>query len=537
MEYEFEKTIQGNLLLYIGNYEYIKVSQRGHNVYWRCVHFKKCRGGCRATAKSVVHGRRHRNVELLSSGHNHLADVAMRKVREFKNAIKDLAQKCPNDAPSTIITRLLTHCSDDMLSLLPSTKSITQMIKRIQIPIRRSHIEEPENAHFEINKELLEFKNECFLVGEKSIEKLPNGTDRIILLASSVGLRILFDAKIILFDGTFLASPSGFLQLCTFSASIGGSSEFLPVAFALLTGRSFKIIYELMEMLKEKARNMKKKFHPEKVCTDLDATQAKGIMHSILGTQLFFCQFHLQQAIRKHLQSEKLIPLLSHSVKFCSLVRSFRALSQLPHEFIGEAFDLLKDSAYSYINDESTNHNLNDPEEELEDEEEENELFEEEVYDETESIIPANKPEPLLTDLQIHGIKKLFRWFENFYVKGINGREPQYKPAEWSVFGRLEMNVPTTTNISENFHSRLIILLHRRKPGFYKLTKTLMDVSRLNDVALVEIRQGRTKAANKDSEQRARIVEDVLGRAETFESALELLHELGSALRKKRKLL
>ena len=120
---------------------------------------------------------------------------------------------------------------------------------------------------------------------------------------------------------------------------------------------------------------------------------------------------------------------------------------------------------------------------------------------------------------------------------GRNGNEPHYKPAEWSVYGRLVSQIPTTTNISESFHSRLITLLRHRKPGFYQLSKTLMDVARMNDAALIEIRHGRMKDFNKEAEQRAKIVQKVLGRAATFECALDLLEELGSALKKKRKLM
>lgn len=64
-----------------------------------------------------------------------------------------------------------------------------------------------------------------------------------------------------------------------------------------------------------------------------------------------------------------------------------------------------------------------------------------------------------------------------------------------------------------------------------------MDVARMNDAALIEIRHGRMKDFNKEAEQRAKIVQKVLGRAATFECALDLLEELGSALKKKRKLM
>ena len=78
--------------------------------------------------------------------------------------------------------------------------------------------------------------------------------NRIICFGSTDCIQKLLSCRSILMDGTFKASPNGFDSLYTIHGEISGGFV-VPLAFALLTGRSRAIYEMLLNCLSEHFRH------------------------------------------------------------------------------------------------------------------------------------------------------------------------------------------------------------------------------------------------------------------------------------------
>lgn len=178
--------------------------------YWKCEEYKS--SNCYGRLVTVLNQDNIHKIKKNTDIHSHEPDVNRRFVLQAINNIENSANQTRESA-SKIIRGEKRKLTSSTICDLPSDSALLQIIKR-----QRKEIHGNENisgASFKIPFHCKKLNNKRFFIGEYKDE-----AKRAIVFAYKETIEVLCNAKMIIMDGTFKITPSGFTQLYTIHATV-----------------------------------------------------------------------------------------------------------------------------------------------------------------------------------------------------------------------------------------------------------------------------------------------------------------------------
>ena len=208
------KSNKGKPKLVLDGYTYNNEKIIDTRYYWCC---ERKQSGCFGRIITELIDNVH-SISKQSLTHNHMVNphrgIAIAAINRMN------VEATGNDEqPTAIQKRVKRPLVEEALVQLPSSNALAQRIKR-----RRHEAYGKENLRspdFELPASATVYDSETFLVGDNR-----NRDNRIIIFGSKVGLKLLYNAKMISMDGTFRSSPFGFMQLYTVHAAVIVNGKF-----------------------------------------------------------------------------------------------------------------------------------------------------------------------------------------------------------------------------------------------------------------------------------------------------------------------
>jgi hypothetical protein len=349
--------------------------------------------------------------------HNGCGRNASRKeVIKKKHEIKEQA-KTTDSRPCVILQNSQDSMTPATFIHMPTKEAQRQIIVRA----RKGSVKEPGTLdEFVTAPNQFLVDREDFLVKDSKFGT--NLKHRTILFCTKANIQCLADADFWISDGTFRIVPTIFYQLYSVHAPVGlvYNQQVLPLAYALMTGKTEECYIRLIQDLKDfAAENGVLSFAPPMVITDFEQAMMHAVKKEFPSTSIFNCFFHLAQCVWRKTASLGLSPYYGNDADFAILVRSLPALAFLHPDAIPDAFAKLK------------------------------------------AAFPTAPPTEYNVDAA--SIGKLLIYFEENYVLGrekqytcSNQRHaPTFPPSQWSVYERVNNNFPRTQNIVESWHCRM----------------------------------------------------------------------------------
>ncbi|CAF1509331.1 unnamed protein product [Rotaria sordida] len=371
--------------------------------------------------------------------------------------MKELAQ-ISNDQPAQIISNIIATTSREIQPCLPRKDALRQQIKRA----KRVCNEEAEPKT--LDDFTLPDAYSITLSGMHFAKDITDGTERILLFATSENLKWLQEAKFWIMDGTFKTVPTLFRQFYSIHAPAGGKVNFriVPFVYALMTSKSEELYQRLFPELNELADENELESKSDFVLTDFEKGSINAVKLEYSSAQSKGCHFHLGQSVYRQIQAAGLTTKYGTDQNFSLLIRHISALAFLSPLEIPDAFDELK-------------------------------------------VILPSDAEPII------------QWFENNYVYGRvkrilrNGRvqrhNPLYSPEMWSVFDNMEFAFPRTQNKVEAWHRRWETLLARAHVGIFTMIKQIQKEQNEVEMEIQQSMRGEPapKKRKEDENREARI--------------------------------
>ncbi|PIC12358.1 hypothetical protein B9Z55_028495 [Caenorhabditis nigoni] len=148
-----------------------------------------------------------------------------------------------------------------------------------------------------ISQEFQKTKNgEQFLLADETF-----GNSRVIVFASEDCLDVLCDSKIVLADGTFDVSPTGFTQLFTIHSYVS-STAVRPLAYCFLTDKKEQTYTKAIQILK--SHPILANWEPEMMICDYEQAIKNAFSKEFQNISIEGCLFHIFQNWRR--EAEKL---------------------------------------------------------------------------------------------------------------------------------------------------------------------------------------------------------------------------------------
>lgn len=104
--------------------------------------------------------------------------------------------------------------------------------------------------------------------GNHFCKYIKDGSERILVFATSENLRYLQEAKYWIIDGTFKIVPTVFRQMYTIHADVGSDSNprVVPLVYALMSSKSEELYKRMFQELNDWAEELS--FHLKRFCAD-----------------------------------------------------------------------------------------------------------------------------------------------------------------------------------------------------------------------------------------------------------------------------
>ncbi|CAF1133229.1 unnamed protein product, partial [Brachionus calyciflorus] len=183
-----------------------------------------------------------------------------------------------------------------------------------------------------------------------------NDSDRIIGFCSAIGLEILSKSKSFHVDGTFKSTPGVFYQ--TFGIHGWILNQMFPCVFALLGEKSERIYKKMLGLLKDACQRRGIFLNPDILASDFELASINAFKFHFPGIQIYGCQFHFAQAVRRKVDNLGLKIAFSANDDIQFFVKPFIALSMVPLDRLDEAFLVLLEKKDELIKNLDLNSNI-----------------------------------------------------------------------------------------------------------------------------------------------------------------------------------
>ena len=388
-------------------------------------------------AMSTCKGRIHvngDNVHLVSQ-HGHAPDPAQCGSKKSQSSLRNRAARS-NDAARRIIQETQTETPAESIAVMPKYKSLQRTVQRQR---RRDGepIAAPRNvAEIDIPNNLRRsIRGENFLLHD-------SGSDdehRFFIFGTAENLHLLKEHKNWFADGTFKMAPQLFYQVYTIHVLCHGSV--VPAVYVLLLNKTQECYIRVLQQI----RNIDPEIQPESVMCDFEKAFQNAV-RNVFGDAVHItgCLFHLSQCVWRKIQQLQLSQEYQGDEQKRTFCKMLLALAFVPADEIVTAFETVIEN------------------------------------------IPENF-EPLVDYFEDTWIGRPFR-------RG--RRNPTFPPDMWSVYSRVQTDLPRTNNAVEGWHNAMQSTLGHHHPTFYKLVEVLRLEQSHTENRLVRLNAGHRDAAN-----------------------------------------
>ena len=270
---EFFKTSKGRDLLLYKNNEFTFLRQNKNENVWICSLGGNLKNSTKCPA--VIKTNLENSKVLIDQSvlkHNHLPHVEKIEKRRLMLGIKEGAEKTKSISPSALVNECRGAAPQTIDNSMATDESLCRMIRRYRGMFRPS---EPSNVsdiefHSEKTKPYgYSLDGDAFLQYDSHDEQdLGDKEKRILLFGSNQNLGYLANSPSVYLDGTFSICPKLFFQLYLFVGIVNGT--FLPLAFALLTGKTKDIYTELFRALCQRFMELGLTIRFERISLDFE---------------------------------------------------------------------------------------------------------------------------------------------------------------------------------------------------------------------------------------------------------------------------
>ncbi|EAT32996.1 AAEL014751-PA [Aedes aegypti] len=346
---EILKTSKGkDLLTYEGFIYYANRKPIDNSHYWECREraHKTKRDGSKCPSRVVTQFQNGQHHIISQTNHNHGNDP--KKILEFKmrNTLKRRALE-DSSGPAKVIRNTSADFPAHMQSSI-TTEAQRKMIKRTRAVANTSEKEPETLEEFCVPDQFTQtLDGDRFLLAD-----IVEDTERALIYTTSDNIRKLSEAKYWVCDGTFDTVPGHFRQLFTIHASIAPSQKHTyPMVYVLMSSKTESLYRQVFSTMIEKADELEIELNPHSILTDLEKALINACKAEFPDSLHHTCFFHLSQNLWKHVQSGGLQGAFSSDVELFIFFKKIQALAFLPWEKIPEAFEKLKKTAPTILQD------------------------------------------------------------------------------------------------------------------------------------------------------------------------------------------
>ena len=323
--------------------------------------------------------------------------------------------------------------------------------------------------------------------------------DRLIILGSKRGLKVVSRSKLLLTDGTFKSAPTAvkekWYQVFVIHAEFMNTGEIYPCLFCLMqhrTKENYDELYkEVRKMIAEKDWDFEVMKPGGKMFMDMESANKLSVQECLNNPDICVCYFHLSGITNKTVLDLGLRKLVFSSPTFNHHCRMINALATVPLKFVVKAFDKL----YSYFN---------------------------------------SVKSPALPVLE---------YWEKNLVKGYVVAEtrktilPKWKVEEWNIYDKIIKKEETSTCKLEGWHNKLDKILMKPHPSFEEFCKVLMGEWVKIDYEMDHLESGFTREdlkfkASKDEQKRQERIHNVAMSVNTYHTIIDYLSSMAVASKK-----
>ena len=330
--------------------------------------------------------------------------------------------------PCRIQNDVLVEVTDDARKFLPPTKL---MKRRIQYIRRKDKGAMEENIE-DVVVPRLELPDGSFF----NLYDNEKQGDRLIILGSHRGLKVVARSRILLTDGTFKSAPKTlkekWYQVFVIHAEFMETGEIFPCLFCLMEHRkknNYDELYKtIRRIISEKGWSFRVMADGGKMYMDMEAANKGSAKECLNDLDICVCYFHLCGVTNKSIVDLGLKKLVFSSPIFNHHCRMINALATVPVRFVARAFEKLREH-FQAIN---------------------------------------SKALPILD-----------YWGKNL-IKGYIVEEtrrlvlPTWKIEEWNIYEKIINHEETSTCKLEAWHKTLDKLLMKAHPSFEEFCQVVM---------------------------------------------------------------
>ena len=370
------------------------------------------------------------NQVIVTMPHHHAPAPARNEVLKIKAAIKRRAETTL-DGTQAIIGGALAGVSNAVAAQLPSVKSLRRCTQRTRNGANNNAMAMPDTRAALPNP--LPPQYTVTNGGDLFLRWDSGDDDRILIFASQDKLLALQNNNNWFMDGTFDSVPLIYTQIVTIHALVDGIS--IPCVYALLPN---KMQATYIRMLRELCNIQGINLQPQTVLIDFEVAEKNALEAVFPGVSVEGCFFHFCKNIWRKVQANGLQNRYQEEPAFADQVSKIAALAFVPENDTQRYFDILSQN--------------------------------------------------IDQDLDV-----IVDYIEENYIGVIRRgrfRRPRFPISWWSVYDRVNQNLPRTNNAVEGWHNSFnshVGLHHANIWKFLKVLKNDDDVSR---VKMVKILQG-----------------------------------------------
>ena len=327
---EFITNNKGGSKLCFEGFMYTQKTTTGRQIQWQCSNRRAY------NCKACLYTSLEKENPHVTKPHSHDPDFKAIEVAKSKAEMKAKA-KTSREKPAQILSGQLAEMSEDIRGAVGNLDSLKRNIRNVQ---RGARPKEPKTlSELTIEDEWAQTATgQQFLIHDSG----PGSNQRVIVFASSEGIRHLATKGDWFMDGTFDTAPKLFTQLYIIRAKLGESA--VSCAYALLTGKSQGLYEEMLRAICDKAEELGFTLDPEIVHMDFERSVINAVAHTF-GPHVTTkgCFYHLTQSSWRKVQelglssAYKEDPNIKH---FCGMIDG---LSFLPEDDVHAGMMYLKD--------------------------------------------------------------------------------------------------------------------------------------------------------------------------------------------------
>ncbi|CAF3509552.1 unnamed protein product [Rotaria sp. Silwood2] len=333
----FLTTNKGKPLLVLNQYTFKCNKITAAKKYWICTD---------PDCYVYVHTNLENELLPVTGDHNHVADPNMLEIKLLKNKMKNRIL-----LETTSITKIYdeeisqAYLSEEGAAAFPTVieyHSNMGKARRKKTPVI------PTSCVFGIPMSYQQtLRQERFLLMDYFQKR---GTERIIVYATDLQLKLLFNSKKIFVDDTFSTAPNGFDQVFLIHDQQLGQTG-VPVVFCLLSNRRTTTYIELFQRFKHEAKVLGEQFQPKYVVSDFEGAIIAAVQHELLNVSHTGCLFHFVQSINRKIISLGLGTAYAQDATIREQCKQLMALILMPIEEIEGQFKRIREISSTALDD------------------------------------------------------------------------------------------------------------------------------------------------------------------------------------------